>query len=175
MHQPADIGGEELRLRAGEGEAIIQCVEEPPLGNPALSLDENAMHRGKLHGAAAETDEREQGPYAEPFAQRCAGGGGDAFFFGLAVGWEESSHDVTKQKPRAGVYGRRLGMRRLSFVVPAKARTDTRFLSSDVARIERSEIRVRYESGQKLWANVVGDPGFCCAHPGYIARPRRQR
>ena len=35
VHQPADVGRELLRLRAGQHHAVVQRVQEAPLADPA--------------------------------------------------------------------------------------------------------------------------------------------
>ena len=56
VHEPADIGGELLRLGAGQEHAVVQRMQEPVLADPALLLDEDAVHDRDLAGGAAEAD-----------------------------------------------------------------------------------------------------------------------
>ena len=70
MHQPADIGRELLRLRAGQQHAIVERMQEAPLGDPALLLDHDAMHHRDLAGRAAEAQERDPQPDPQRRAQR---------------------------------------------------------------------------------------------------------
>ena len=56
MHEPADIGGELLRLGAGQQHAVVQRVQEPVLADPALLLDEDAVHDRDLAGRSAEAE-----------------------------------------------------------------------------------------------------------------------
>src|SRR2546430_8169239 len=65
MHQPADVGRELLRLGAGENHAVIERVQEASLGDPALLLDELAMHDRDLPGRTAEADPAEFPPVAQ--------------------------------------------------------------------------------------------------------------
>ena len=65
MHEPADVGGQLLRLRARQQHAVVQRVQEPVLRNPAAPLDEFLMHDGNLPGRAAEADEAQLQPEDE--------------------------------------------------------------------------------------------------------------
>lgn len=62
MHQPADIGGELLGFRAGQDHAVVQRMQETPLGNPVPAFDQFLVHNGNLTGRAAEADETEFEP-----------------------------------------------------------------------------------------------------------------
>ena len=48
VQQPADIGGELLRLRPRQQHAVVQRMQEPALGDPVLFLDQDAMHHRDL-------------------------------------------------------------------------------------------------------------------------------
>ena len=65
VHQPADIGGELLRLGPGQQHAVVQRVQEPRLRHPAPFLDEHAMHDRDLPRRTAETQQRDPGPDAQ--------------------------------------------------------------------------------------------------------------
>ena len=65
VQQPADIGGELLRLRAGQQHAVVERVQEAALGDPALLLDQDAVHDRDLAGRPAEAQERDAQPDAE--------------------------------------------------------------------------------------------------------------
>src|SRR5450759_3852767 len=56
MQQPAQIGGELLRLRAGQQHAEIERMQEPRFVDPLFLVDHDAMHQGDLSGRAAEID-----------------------------------------------------------------------------------------------------------------------
>jgi hypothetical protein len=53
MEQPADVGGELLRFGAGQQHAIAQCVQKALFADPALFIDQDAVHDGDLSGGAA--------------------------------------------------------------------------------------------------------------------------
>ena len=54
VHQPADVGGELLRLGPRQQHAVVERVQEAALRHPALLLDEDAVHDRDLAGRAAE-------------------------------------------------------------------------------------------------------------------------
>ena len=66
VHQPAEVGGELLRLGAGQQHAVVQRVQEALLADPAPAFDELGVHDRDLPRRAAEADEAE----LEPEAQR---------------------------------------------------------------------------------------------------------
>ena len=70
VHQPADVGGQLLRLGPGQQHAVVERVQEAPLGNPALLLDQLAVHDRDLAGGPAEADEAQPEPEPEGLAQR---------------------------------------------------------------------------------------------------------
>ena len=72
MHQPADIGRKLLRLGAGQQHAIVERVQETALRNPALLLDQDAVHHRDLAGGTAEAQHRDAKPDPERLAQRHA-------------------------------------------------------------------------------------------------------
>ena len=57
VQQPADVGGELLRLGAGEQHAVVERVQESRLVDPAAALDQFVVHDRDLARRAAETDE----------------------------------------------------------------------------------------------------------------------
>ena len=72
VQQPADIGGELLRLGAGQQHAVVERVQEPVLADPALLLDEDAVHDGDLPGRAAEGQRGDRAPRpARPRRRGC--------------------------------------------------------------------------------------------------------
>ena len=54
VHQPADVGGELLRLGPGQQHAVVERMEEALFADPALLLDQDAVHDRDLSGGAAE-------------------------------------------------------------------------------------------------------------------------
>src|SRR5947207_3272594 len=70
MHEPADVGGELLRLRTGQHHAVVERVQEARFGDPAFLLDQLAMHDRDLPGRAAEADPAELPPVGERLAAR---------------------------------------------------------------------------------------------------------
>jgi len=48
VHEPADVGGQLLRLRAGQHHAVVQRVQEALLGDPAPALHQLLVHHGNL-------------------------------------------------------------------------------------------------------------------------------
>jgi len=76
VHQPADVDGELGRLGPGQQHAVVEGVQEAPLGDPAAALHQLLVHHGDLTGRAAEADEAELQPVAEGFAERNGEGRG---------------------------------------------------------------------------------------------------
>ena len=68
VHQPTDIGGELLGLGSRQEHAVVQGVQEPCLGDPALLLDKDAMHDRDLSGRAAEAEHGDARPDPERLA-----------------------------------------------------------------------------------------------------------
>ena len=62
MHQPADVGGELLRFRARQEHAVVQRVQETPLGNPTSVHDQFLVHKGYLSSRTPEADEAKLEP-----------------------------------------------------------------------------------------------------------------
>ena len=69
MHEPADIGGELLRLGPRQQHAIVEGVQKPLLRDPALLLDQDAVHHGDLPGGTAEAQRRDPHPCPEGLVQ----------------------------------------------------------------------------------------------------------
>jgi hypothetical protein len=69
VHQPADIGRELLRLGARQQHAVVERMQKPALGNPALLLDQDAVHDRDLSGRAAKTQQRHPQPDPERLAE----------------------------------------------------------------------------------------------------------
>jgi hypothetical protein len=72
MHQPADIGRELLRLGARQQHAVVERVQEPFFRDPALLLDQDAVHDRDLAGGTAEAQAGDAKPGVEGLAQRYA-------------------------------------------------------------------------------------------------------
>jgi hypothetical protein len=68
--QPADIGRELLRLRAGQEHAVVERVQKPGLADPALLLDQDAVHHGDLPGRPAKGQKRDARPHPHGLAER---------------------------------------------------------------------------------------------------------
>ena len=69
VQQPADIDGELLRLRSRQERAIIERMEEPRLADPALFLDDDAVHDGDLASRAAEAEGGDPRPDPDRLAE----------------------------------------------------------------------------------------------------------
>jgi len=65
VHQPADVGGELLGLGAWQEHAIVERMQEPVLADPALLLDDDAVHHSDLTGRAAKAQKRDTQPDPE--------------------------------------------------------------------------------------------------------------
>ena len=80
VHQPADIDRELLRLRPRQQHAVVERVQEPALVDPALLLDQGAVHQGDLSGRPAEAQQADPHPgpggFAEAHNRAGLGGGG---------------------------------------------------------------------------------------------------
>ena len=72
VHQPADVGGELLRLRARQEHAVVEGMQKPALGDPALLLDQDAVHDRDLTGRAAETERGDPQPDPKGLRKRNA-------------------------------------------------------------------------------------------------------
>src|SRR5205814_2876148 len=62
--------GELLRFRARQQHAVVERVQEPLLTDPALVVDERALHHGDLAGGAAEGLQRDAEPDRGRLAER---------------------------------------------------------------------------------------------------------
>ena len=69
VHQPADIGGELLRLRPRQQRAEVQGVQEAVFGDPAPLLDEDAVHHRDLPGRPAEGQGGDAAPDGDRLGQ----------------------------------------------------------------------------------------------------------
>ncbi len=69
VQQPADIGGQLLRLRPRQQHAVIERMEKASLGNPAAALHQLLVHDGNLAGRAAKADEAQLEPEPEGLQQ----------------------------------------------------------------------------------------------------------
>src|SRR5262245_10145467 len=70
MHQPADVNGELLRLRAGQQHAVVERVQKSFFTQPAPPLDQLTVHDRDLTGRAAEGDEPQLDPEAKRLRER---------------------------------------------------------------------------------------------------------
>ena len=68
VQQPADVRRQLLRFRTRKDHAEIECVQEALLGNPALLVDQFAMHQRDLPGGTAEADATQPQPVSKRFA-----------------------------------------------------------------------------------------------------------
>ena len=73
--QPADIGGELLRLGAGQQHAVVERVQEPRLADPALFVHQDAVHQRDLRRRTAEAEQPDAGEGADDLAEAGQGGG----------------------------------------------------------------------------------------------------
>ena len=62
MHQPADIDRKLMRLGPRQQHAVVERVQESRLADPALLLDEDAMHHRDLPGGPAEAQRGDSSP-----------------------------------------------------------------------------------------------------------------
>ncbi len=53
VQQPPDVGRELLRFGARQQHAVAQCMQETLFADPALLVDQDAVHDGDLSGGAA--------------------------------------------------------------------------------------------------------------------------
>ena len=70
VEQPADVGGELLRFGAGQQHAVVQCVQETLFADPALLIDQDAVHDGDLPGGAAKRQQADAQPGARGLGER---------------------------------------------------------------------------------------------------------
>jgi hypothetical protein len=69
VQQPADVGGQFLRLRAGQQHAEIQRVQVARLFHPLLLVDQDPVHERDLAGRAAEAEAADLQPHAQRLAE----------------------------------------------------------------------------------------------------------
>jgi hypothetical protein len=72
VQQPADVHRELLCLRPRQQHAVVERVQEPALADPALLLDQDAVHQRDLPGRPAEAERRDLRPGAHRLAERDA-------------------------------------------------------------------------------------------------------
>jgi hypothetical protein len=70
VHQPADVGGQLLRLRPRQDHGVVKRMQETVLGYPAALLHQFLVHHADLPGGAAEADKTEFQPVAERLPER---------------------------------------------------------------------------------------------------------
>ena len=80
VQQPAEIDRQLLRLGAGQQHAVVERIEEPVFADPALLVDDDAMHHRDLAGRTAEAQRGD----AQPDPDRI--GKGDAVIAGSRRG-----------------------------------------------------------------------------------------
>jgi hypothetical protein len=95
VQEPADVDHQLLRLRPGQEHAVVERMQKAALADPALLLDQDAVHDRDLPGRPAEAQRGDPGPDAERLAERNAVGG-----------------DVRRRDAGAGEVGQRLCLRR---------------------------------------------------------------
>ena len=69
VHQPADIHGQLLGLRARQQHAVVQGVQEPRFADPSLLLDEDAVHHRDLAGRTPEAQRGNAAPHTDGLTQ----------------------------------------------------------------------------------------------------------
>ena len=70
VHQPAQVGGQLLRLRARQQHAKVQRMQKAFFRYPAALFNQLAVHDGNLPRRAAKADEAELQPKAQRFFER---------------------------------------------------------------------------------------------------------
>ena len=65
VHQPADVGGQLLRLGSGQQHAVVQGVQKTGFRDPALLLHQLAVHDGNLPGRTTKADKAQLEPEAK--------------------------------------------------------------------------------------------------------------
>ena len=75
VQQPADVDRELLRLGPRQQHAEVERVQEAPLAEPALLLDQDAVHHRDLAGRAAEAQRGDPQPDPHRLGERDAVGG----------------------------------------------------------------------------------------------------
>ena len=74
VHQPAQIGGELLRLRAGQDHAVVERVQKSRFADPASFVDDFAVHDGDLACRATKAVQTDPCPDLRGVRQRDAAG-----------------------------------------------------------------------------------------------------
>ena len=102
VHEPADVGGQLLRLGAGQQHAVVEGVQKALFADPAAALHQLGMHDRDLARGPAKADETELEPEQEGLAKtngrRAFQGGGGGWRCGRSHGaalgsgaWEEGN------------------------------------------------------------------------------------
>ena len=99
VQAPAEIGRELLRLRSGQQRAERERVQEAALVDPALLVDEDAVHDGDLAGRSAEALRRRRAP--RPAARLANGTGADASFSARSSARTRERARRRPRRPRA--------------------------------------------------------------------------
>jgi len=101
MHEPADIGGQLLSLRAWQEHAVVQRMQETALRDPAPPLHQLLVHDRDLSGWAAETDETELEPEQKSLEQTDRLGTWQILLYRRQCGLIHQ-RSLLSQMPRAG-------------------------------------------------------------------------
>lgn len=62
MHQPADVGGQLLGLRAGEQHRVVERVQKAALREPTAPIHQLGVHQRHLAGRTTEADQTQLQP-----------------------------------------------------------------------------------------------------------------
>src|SRR3989344_9202535 len=100
VHEPADVGGQLLRLRTWQHHAVIQGMQETALRNPALSLDQVLVHERDLPGRPPEAEKAQAKPVEESLPE---GGGRRGDVKRMFVHGKGTGGNGRGRRPRAAV------------------------------------------------------------------------
>src|SRR5215469_2051768 len=160
VHDPADIGREQLRVGAGQRQAIVQSIEKPVSGDPALFLNEDAVHGGELDGGTSEAQQGNARPDAERLAQGRRIGSADGNVFGgrlqavsFAVTCDRGAAEREALRQRSGCC--RTKFWRPSPRATARCRCAQNFRKGPA--IEHDRLR-GWTAITKTWRHVIAQP-----------------
>ncbi len=136
VQQPADVGGELLRLGPGQQHAVVEGVQESVFADPPLLVDQDAVHDRDLAGGPAEAERRDPNPYPDRFRKRDVGCG--------------------HREP--GTIGDRLLRNWVSFMAPLRARPEKRH---GVRRRGRRSRAIRCSSSSVAGRNAAAARRRC--------------
>src|SRR5437899_9818046 len=99
MHAPRDVDGQLGRLRTRQEHGEIEGAQEEWLGDPALLVDELAVHDRDLPGRTAEVDEAKLEPETERLGET------DALppIFRARSGWLHAERQLWRRSGRSAV------------------------------------------------------------------------